>query len=96
MAAFLDIQAAFNNVEPASVLVQLTSRGVTGRVQGFLEGFLSNPSIQVKLGSTLSQSRPVHRGLPQGSVLSPLLFNIAVSGLPAALPNSRIPIDISM
>ncbi|XP_040073105.1 uncharacterized protein LOC120845332 [Ixodes scapularis] len=96
VAAFFDIQAAFDNVEPASVLAQLTSWGITGRVQGFLEGFLSDRSIQVKLSNTLSQSRPLQRGLPQGSVLSPLLFNIAIAGLPAALPNSRIPIGISM
>ncbi|KAG0418697.1 hypothetical protein HPB47_004654 [Ixodes persulcatus] len=41
----LDI-AAFDNVKPASVLAQLTSWGVTRRVHGFLEGFLSNRSIQ--------------------------------------------------
>ncbi|XP_029845912.2 uncharacterized protein LOC115328687 [Ixodes scapularis] len=96
VAAFFDIQATFDNVKPASALAQLTTPGVTGRVQGVLEGFLSNRSIQVKLGNTLNQLTPVHLGLPQGNVLSPLRFNIATAGLPAALPNSKIPIGISM
>ncbi|KAG0442978.1 hypothetical protein HPB47_015420 [Ixodes persulcatus] len=49
VAAFFDIEAAFDNAETAPVQAQPTSWGVTGSIQDFLEGFLSNRSIQGKL-----------------------------------------------
>ncbi|KAM7301441.1 hypothetical protein ISCGN_016960 [Ixodes scapularis] len=62
-----------------------------GRLAG-----LSLRTFRLSERGGLGTRQPARATLPQGSVLSPLLFNIAIAGLPAALPNSRIPIGIAM
>ena len=47
----------------------------------FIGGFLENRRIQVRVGSNLSISKEVENGVPQGSVISPILFLIAINDL---------------
>lgn len=96
IVVFFDVAKAFDNVDVAAVVRQLTGMGITGQVQTFIWNFLHNRSLQVRLGSTLSEPRQSHRGLPQGCVLSPLLFNLVMAGLPSALTKLPKQVDISL
>ena len=96
LAVFFDVSKAFDSVGPTSVILQLTQMGLTGSVQKFIWNMLHKRTMQVRLGTTISTPRKSARGLPQGSVLSPLLFNIVMAGLPKAIPKFATKINISL
>ena len=86
LAVFFDVEKAFDNVNIPSILHNLSVMGITGRIQGFLSSFLSKRSFQVRLGNTLSTIHHRNVGLPQGCVLSPLLFNVQCQVFPLQFP----------
>lgn len=53
--------------------------GIGGRVFNWIKDFLSGRSIQVKIGKELSNSYVIENGTSQGSVISPLLFNLMIN-----------------
>lgn len=84
--AFVDIYHAFDALPHATVLNSLRRSGVLGRPLQYIQNFLSNRRLHVKLHGFTSSARLVTQGVPQGSVLSPLLFNVALAELPQYLP----------
>lgn len=81
LAFFLDIKKAFDNVSLPVVLRGLQKVGISWQIYLFLESLLTERTSRVKLGKTHSGNRLRTRGLPQGSVLSPILFNLVMSEL---------------
>ena len=68
--------------------------GLRGRLPTFIESFLADRTMQVRVGSTLSDLYDQEQGVPQGGVLSTTLFNIKINDIVKCLNNQQI--DLSM
>ena len=77
-AVFLDISKAFDKVWHDGLILKLKQNGVSGCVLGFLKDYLHNRQQQVVLNGFKSRTCTIESGVPQGSVLRPLLFLIYI------------------
>ena len=76
-ALLLDLSAAFDTVDHDILLQRLsTTFGVKDSVLQFFHSYLADRTQSVHLASQSTPSRRVHCGLPQGSVLGPILFTL--------------------
>ena len=86
-ALMFDMSAAFDTVEMETVSSKLKLLGASENAVRWIKSYLSDRSQKVRIGEEMSTSEEVSLGTPQGSRLSPLLFNILTCDLDLYMKN---------
>ena len=87
----LDMQKAFDTVNYDILLSKMNALGVSVNSVGWFRSYLSGRKQVVDVSGAMSSECNITCGVPQGSILGPLLFLIYVNDMPAAVKGKLMP-----
>ena len=81
LSIFLDLKRAFDTINYDVLICKLEKYGIRGQVLSWLRSYVTDRQQYVQLNNEVSHCRTISCGLPQGSVLAPLLFILYINDL---------------
>ena len=90
----LDISKAFDKVWHKGIIFKLKQNGISGKLLSVLSDFLKDRKQKIILNGQVSSWTGFNEGVPQGSIMDPLLFLIYINNLADGLsPNAKLFVD---
>ena len=82
LVLYMDLKGAFDTIWGKGVISKLVKNNVKGKLIRVLDSYFEKRSIKVLIDNETSSERAISSGTPQGSILSPILFNAMMSDIP--------------
>ena len=89
VGVFLDLSKAFDTIDYGILLAKLFHYGIRSVPYDWFKSYLTNRQQQVMCQNVLSNVKYINIGVPQGSILGPLLFFIYVNDFPQCITKGK-------
>lgn len=90
LALFIDLKKAFDTINHQILITRLDNIGIRGNILNWFKNYLNNRTITVMIDKTCSETKEINVGIPQGSILGPILYTIYVNPVFEHIKNSKM------